>query len=270
VAEGNFPAEDVAWTHLTTNAKGKANPFYQEEFASYFGSTQKNCALNIALLNTLLASDDARLRKFFSPNSGSEYWGGISGYNMSVSDNYKEAVMCRPNIKYNSPVYLISLSEINFFLAEYYQKVKNDAATAEAYYKAAVEASFETAGLSAAAAAPVLVAYPYSAAKADEVIGIQKWVALSGINNFEAWCELRRLGYPAFKGIKAEDIYSFSNDNLDAGALPAGELYTPYQVEAQVGANSPAQRWPYAQASLNYNPNHPAVKKLNEKVFWAK
>ena len=269
VEEDNFPTEDVAWTHLTTNESGKANPFYQEEFATYFGSTQVNCGLNVALYRTLEDADDARLEAFFSPNN-SGYWGSISGYNMSTSENYKAAKFCRPNVKYNTPVYLISLSEINFFLAEYYQKVKNDAATAEAYYNAAIIASFDTAGLSAAEALDVIAAYPYSAANSEKYIGIQKWVALSGINNFEAWCELRRLGYPAFGGKKAEDIYNFTADDLDPNVLNPGELYTPYQVEAQVGANALVQRWPYAQASINYNTNHPEVKKLSEKVFWAK
>ena len=269
VEEDNFPTEDVAWTHLTTNESGKANPFYQEEFATYFGSTQTNCGLNVALYRTLEDADDARLEAFFSPNN-SGYWGSISGYNMSTSENYKAAKFCRPNVKYNTPVYLISLSEINFFLAEYYQKVKNDAATAEAYYNAAIIASFDTAGLSAAEALDVIAAYPYSAANSEKYIGIQKWVALSGINNFEAWCELRRLGYPAFGGKKAEDIYNFTADDLDPNVLNPGELYTPYQVEAQVGANALVQRWPYAQASINYNTNHPEVKKLSEKVFWAK
>ena len=271
VDEGNFPTSDVAWTCLNKNESGKANPFYQEEFASYFGSTQKNCVLNAALYRTLSANSDKRLNKFFSANTAAgAYWGSISGYNMSLSNNYKDAAFCRPNAKYNDPVYLISLAEINFWLSEYYQKVKNDAAKAQDYYEAAIEASFESAGLTAADAAPIIAAYPYSAAKADEYIGIQKWVALSGINSFESWCEMRRLGYPAFGGKKAEDIYNFSTDQLDASVLEPGELYTPYQVNAQVGANKLPQRWLYPQASIDYNTNCPAEKPLTEKVFWAK
>ena len=266
VTEGNFPTEDVAWTHLTTDEKGKANPFYQEEFAAYFGSTQVNCGLNVALFKVLDDSNDARLGAFFSKNGSNKYWGSISGYNMSTSTSYKDAAFCRPNIKYDTPVYLISLSEINFFLSEYYAKVKNDAVNAAAYYNAAVQASFATAGLTAAEAAAVIALYPYS----EKNLGIQKWIALSGINNFEAWCEMRRLGYPAFGGKKAEDIYNFTTDNLDASVLTAGDLYTPYQVDAEVGASALVQRWPYAQASINYNSNHPAVKKMSEKVFWAK
>lgn len=270
VEEDNFPTADVAWTCLATNESGKANPFYQEEFATYFGSTQQNVVLNVALLRTLDAAGDARLSAFFAKNNSGAYWGSISGYNMSTSNNYKAAAFCRPNVKFNDPVYLISLSEIYFFLSEYYQKVKNDATNAADYYEAAIAASFDSAGLSPSGAATVIAAYPYSAAKADEYIGIQKWVALSGINSYEAWCEMRRLGYPAMGSTKAEDIYSFSADNLNADALAPGELYTPYQVEAHIGSAAIAQRWPYAQASINYNTNCPDIKYSEVKVFWAK
>lgn len=270
VEEDNFPIKDVAWTHLTTNESGKANPFYQEEFATYFGSTQQNCVLNVALSRTLDDAGDARLGAFFQKNGSGAYFGAISGYNMSTSDNYKAAAHSRPNVKFNDPVYLISLSEVYFFLSEYYQKVKSDAVTAKTYYEAAIAQSFASAGLTASDAAVAIAAYPYSAANADKYIGIQKWIALSGINNFEAWCELRRLGYPAFGGKKAEDIYNFSNDTLDPSVLTPGELYTPYQVEAKIGNNALAQRWPYSQASINYNTSCPATKEQSEKVFWAK
>ena len=270
VEEGNFPDASVAWTCLNKNEKGKANPFYQEEFASYYGSTQINCGLNVALYAALDSYGDARLSAFFGKNGSSAYWGSISGYNMSLSDNYKASAFCRPAAKYNDPVYLISISEIEFFLAEYYQKVKSDAATAQDYYEAAIEDSFIEAGLTAADAAAAIAAYPYSAANSDKYIGIQKWIALSGYNSFEAWCEMRRLGYPAFGGKKAEDIYNFTNDAIDASVLTPGELYTPYQVEAKIGANSIVQRWPYPQASVDYNTNCPAQKETNEKVFWAK
>ena len=266
VNEGNFPTSDVAFKCFKENSSGKANPFYQEEFATYFGSTQVNVALNVALYRAMSAYDDPRLQAFFSPNGNNAYWGSISGYNMSTSDNYKDAAFCRPNMKYDTPVYLISLSEIYFFLSEYYHKVAKDEAQAKAYYEAAVKASFTTAGASGADTA--IEAWPYDGS--DKTYGIQKWIALSGINNFEAWCEMRRLGYPAFGGKRAEDIYSFSSDNLDANALTPGDLYTPYQVDSQVGSNTLVQRFPYAQSSALYNSNCPAPKPTTTKVFWAK
>ena len=269
VTEGNFPTADVAWAGIWANESGKANPYYQEEFATYFGSTQINVALNLALLKAMDAGTDARLGKFFSKNDAGAYWGGISGTNMSLSNNYKAGVFCRPNMAYNSPVYLITVSEVEFFLAEYYQKVKNDAVSAADHYQKAIEASFESAGLKAADAASVLAAYPYSAANSDKYIGIQKWIALSGTNNYEAWCELRRLGYPAFGATKGSDITD-EKDVYNAGLLVAGELYTPIKADKDLAANSTSARWPYPKSGTDYNTNCPDVKKINVKVFWAK
>lgn len=266
VEEGNFPEEDVAFDCFIENASGKANPFYQEEFATYFGSTQINVGLNIALYRAMSAYDDARLPAFFNANGEKKYWGGISGTNMSTSDAFKAASYCRPNMHYNDPVYLISLAEINFFLSEYYQKVANDAEKAQEYYEAAIKASFATADVEGAEAA--IEAYPYDGT--DRTLGIQKWIALSGINNFEAWCEMRRLGYPAFGSAKAEDIYNPSTDAMTETALTPGELYTPYQVESSLGPNSLVQRFPYAQSSALYNSNCPSPKPTSTKVFWAK
>ena len=266
VEEGNFPTSDVAWANMWADEVGKANPFYQEEFATYFGSTQINVGLNVALYRTMAASNDGRLQAFFSPNEAGAYWGSISVFNMSTSKTYKSASFCRPNMKYDSPVYLLTVSEIDFFLSEYYRKVKNDEAKAQEYYEAAVKASFASAG--ATGADLVLAAWPYDGT--DKSLGVQKWVALSGTNNYEAWCELRRLGYPEMGDLAAGDIYDFANDALDETALNPGELYTPYQVNSKVGAGVVLQRWPYAQGSQDYNKNCPEVKENTVPVFWAK
>ncbi|MBO6160257.1 MAG: SusD/RagB family nutrient-binding outer membrane lipoprotein, partial [Bacteroidales bacterium] len=233
--------------------------------ATYFGSTQINVGLNVALYRTMTASGDNRLQAFFSPNGSGEYWGSISGYNMSTSKNFKAAAFCRPKMAYDSPVYLITLSEIDFFLSEYYRKVANDAAKAKQYYEQGIKDSFASAG--AVGYENVLAAWPYDGT--DKSLGVQKWVALSGTNNFEAWCELRRLGYPEMGSLTAAQIYSFSGDEMDAAALTAGELYTPYQVDSEIGAKTVLQRFPYAQGALDYNKNCPAIKKNTVPVFWA-
>ena len=265
VGQGNFPTADVAWAGIWADESGKGNPFYQEEFATYFGSTQINVGLNVALYRTMTASGDGRLNTFFSTNDAGEYWGSISGYNMSTSKKFKSAAFCRPNMQYDSPVYLITLAEIDFFLSEYYRKVANNAAKAQEYYEQGIQDSFTSAG--AVGAERVIAAWPYDGT--DKSLGIQKWVALSGTNNFEAWCELRRLGYPAMGDIAAADIYDFTGDALDAAALPAGELYTPYQVDSEIGAKTILQRFPYAQDAQDYNKNCPAIKKNTVPVFWA-
>lgn len=262
IAENNFPTADVAWAGIWKNESGRANPFYQEEFATYFGSTQINVGLNVALFRAMSDYDDARLAAFFTPNNSGVFWGSISGYNMSTSNNYKAGAFCRPRMAYDTPVYLISLAEIEFFLAEYYSA--SNPALAEEHYEAAIRASFATAGVDGAEAA--IAAYPYKGNTRN--LGIQKWIALSGINNFEAWCEMRRLGYPTFGGKKAEDIYS--GDTVDPEQLTPGDLYTPMYISSDVGPNQLMQRWPYPLSSSNYNSNAPANKAPTEKVFWAK
>lgn len=258
VAENNFPDADVAWTGIWSNESGKANPFYQEEFATYFGSTQVNCGLNVALFRAMSDYDDARLAAFFTPNNSNQYWGSISGDNMSTSANYKANSFCRPNMAYNSPVYLISKAEVEFWLAEYY----GNNAQGKAHYEAAIKASFASAGVDGAEAA--IAAWPFDGSK--KTIGVQKWIALSGINNYEAWCEMRRLGYPAIGSVIATDIYS--GDNMDPNKLAPGDLYTPKDVDPEVGSNILA-RWPYPLSSTSYNANAPKVKNPTDKVFWA-
>lgn len=267
VAENNFPASDVAWTGCWKNESGQANPYYQEEFATYFGSTQQNVILNLALLATMNASDDARLKAFFNPNiDKSEYTGGVSGTNFSTTASYKANYWCRPNMAYDSPVYFITRSEIEFFLAEYEARY-GSAAAAEEHYKAAIEASFASAGVTGAET--VLNAYPWDASNWARCIGIQKWVALSGTNNFEAWCELRRLKYPAFGNVTGDQIYNVVTDDYQPSLLEPGTLYTPIQVNGTLGNNKVLQRWPYPESSANRNSKVPEYKGDATPVFWA-
>ncbi len=267
IAQNNFPTSDVTWANCWKNESGQANPYYQEEFATYFGSTQQNVILNIALLATMNAADDARLKAFFDPNiDKSEYTGGVSGTNFSTTASYKANYWCRPHMEYNSPVYLITVSEIEFFLAEYEARY-GSAAAAKAHYEAAIQASFDTAGVTGVET--VLNAFPWDDSNWAKCIGIQKWVALSGINNFEAWCELRRLKYPAFGDVTGEQIYNVLTDAYNPSILEPGTLYTPIQVNGTLGNNKVLQRWPYPESSANRNSKVPDYKGDGTPVFWA-
>lgn len=270
VAKNDFPEEDIAWTGIWADESGKANPFYQEEFASYFGSTQKNVSLNLALLATMESSDDLRLQAFFEPNKSGQYKGGVSGTNFSTSKVYNSDFFNRPKIAYDSPVYLITKSEVEFFLAEYYAK-NGTAAQAKSHYDAAITQSFLSAGLSSNDAQKIITGtYAYNNLNYQKLIGIQKWVALSGTNNFEAWNELRRLKYPAFGSVNGTSIYNVASDTYRPELLVAGTLYTPISVFGELGNNTILQRIRYAQSSTNANNNAPAVKPDKEPVFWAK
>lgn len=268
VAENNFPTQDVCWQGCWQNMKGQANPFYQEEFADYFGSTQKNVVLNLALLKVMDAADDPRLEAWFSPNANDgAYKGMISGTNMQATKQYKDGYWCRPVMTYDAPVYFISVFETEFFLAEY-EATYGNAGAAEAHYNAAVQASVASAG--ASDASDILAAYPWNAADWKKNLGIQKWVALAGTNPFEGWCELRRIGYPAMGSVMGSQLYDVVNDVYNPAPLPAGELYTPIDYDTSLGAGKVIQRWPYPESSMNRNKNTPAFEGEAVPVFWAK
>ena len=276
IAEGNLPTADVAYEGCWSNESGAMSPFYAEEFSTAWGSTQINVAANIAIIGTMQQKDangniiyeDPRLPVFFETNADGEYTGGISGTNFSTSTDYQSTYWCRPVASYDMPVYLITKSEVEFFIAEYYARQGN-AAQAESHYKAAIEASFETAGVGGAA--ENIQQFPYNSANYKESIGVAKWIALAGVNNFEAWCEVRRLDYPAFGSVSGNDMY---NDRDDASYKPElyvpGTLYTPIQVFGQVGEKHLLERWPYAESSSSRNSNTPDFPGYTSPVFWGK
>ncbi|MCC8112647.1 MAG: SusD/RagB family nutrient-binding outer membrane lipoprotein [Bacteroidales bacterium] len=268
IAEDNFPKGDVYWQDCWANQAGNTNPFYYEEF---YPGRQNNISLNVALENTYEDAQDAREAAVWNVNDEDDYQGWVStavGIT-SQSQYFNSTGYSRPNIVYNSPVYFITKAETEFFLAEYEQRY-GSATAAKEHYENAVIASFETCGLSSDEAQLVLYAYPYSASDYMRVIGIQKWVHLAGTNPFEGYCELRRIGYPAFGSVQGDDIYNQSADNFQPMLLPAGTLYTPIQVSSDVGANQLLQRWPLPSSSTSTNTNAPTFLGATTPIFWAK
>ena len=112
ISEGNLPTSDVAYTDCWGSETGQMNPFYSEEFATSFGSTQINVTANIAIVGTMQLKDaegnityeDPRLAAFFEPNGSGNYTGGVSGTNFSTSASYKSTYWCRPVASYDMPV----------------------------------------------------------------------------------------------------------------------------------------------------------------------
>ena len=276
ISEGNLPTEDVAYTSCWSDETGQMNPYYSEEFSTSFGSTQINVTANIALVGTMQLKDangdvvyeDPRLAAFFDKNSSGEFTGGVSGTNFSTTNNYKSSYWCRPKMAYNSPVYLITVSEIEFFIAEYFAR-KNDVAQASAHYAAAVQASFASAGVGGAD--EYLTHNPYDQSTYKKVLGIAKWVALAGVNNFESWCELRRLRYPAFGNVTGVQLYNIDTDAYAPQLYQPGTLYTPIQVDGNIGNNHIIERWPFASSSSSSNGNAPKFENADylKPIFWA-
>ncbi len=276
IAEDNFPTSDVAWEGCWSSESGSMSPFYAEEFATNWGSTQINCIANVAIIGTMQQKDgsgdvtyqDGRLSKFFEPNGSGNYTGGISGTNFSTSDAYKSTYWCRPVASYDMPVYLVTVAQTEFFIAEYYAQTGNSA-QAKAHYEAAIEASFATAGADGAAEA--IAKIPYDQNNYKKCIGISKWIAMAGVDTYEGWCEARRLDYPAFGSVSGSQMYDLMNDSSYKPELyQSGTFYTPIQVFDKVGNNHLLERWNYAEASSARNSNTPEFPGYTSPVFWGK
>jgi hypothetical protein len=273
IDENDFPTADVAYSSCWANESGQMSPFYAEEFYSGWGSTQVNVIPNIAVLNSLIRKDsegtvtytDPRISAWIEKNAAGNYTAGVSGTNFSTSSTYRASYFSRPVASYDMPVYLITLSDIDFYIAEYYAR-EGDDTNAEAYYNMAVEASFATAGVDGAS--EYLEQSPYDSSNWQESIGDAKWLSLFGTNPFEAWCELRRLDYPAFGSVSGSDITD-EEDTYNTNLLGAFTLYTPVQVFGQVGENQLLERWPYAESSSARNTNTPDFPGYTSPVFWA-
>jgi hypothetical protein len=93
---------------------------------------------------------------------------------------------------------------------------------------------------------------------------------LAGVNNFEAWCELRRLKYPTFGAVSGDALYNTTTYAYTPDPLVATTLYTPIQVNPELGANKVLQRLKYPESSTSRNANAPAPKGDGTPVFWAK
>ena len=278
--QGNLPTSDIAFSDGWTSEAGHISPFYAEEFATNWGSTQVNVVANIAIIGSMQVKDDEgavvfedpRLPKFFEKNGSGKYTGGISGTNFSTSSSYKSSYWCRPVASYDMPVYLLTLAEQVFFAAEYYARQGN-AQQAEAYYFLANTYAMQTAGFgsnAAVQASKFVNQWPYDQSNYKKSIGIAKWIALAGVNPFEGYCELRRLKYPAFGTVKGSDMYNETDDSSYKPDLyKAGTLYTPIKVFGPVGDNQLLQRWPYAESSSARNSNTPAFPGYTTPIFWA-
>lgn len=270
VAEGNFPTSDVAFEGCWKGVSGEMNPYYSEEFATSWGSTQVNIIANLAIVGTMQTDTytDPRLAAFFESNADGNYVGGLSGTNFPNTNAFKLSYWCRPVASYDMPAYLITVSEVEFFLAEYYARYGSEA-DASLHYAKAIEASFATAGVGGAD--DYLKQYPYDNSNYAKCLGVAKWVALAGTNDFEAWCELRRLDYPAFGEKQGSDFYNLQTDeSFNVASYVPGTLYTPINYFGQLGANKVLERFPYAESSSARNSNTPDFPGYAVPVFWGK
>ena len=193
-AKGNLissNSENAAFVFASSQAR--SHPLYQD---SEINNRDDFCVSEY-LVTSLNSMNDPRLPKFAKNASG----GTIVGMPYGLTDNQAtelKPTTSRPNDSVRqatSPHVIISYAEVQFLLAEIYQR-GIVSGNAEDAYKNAITASMNQWGITDSSEINnYITSNGYDSGNWKKSIGNQKWVALY-MNGFQAWCEWRRLDYP--------------------------------------------------------------------------
>ncbi|MFG6685607.1 SusD/RagB family nutrient-binding outer membrane lipoprotein [Mariniflexile sp. HNIBRBA6329] len=252
----NFITSDAKFSvYSATQEEDKNNPFYDVQI-DRLGDV--NNIASASLLNFYTDNSDPRIDAVYRKNTSNLHRAIDQGDRGSFASLVAGA-FSRPNIKPNTPVYLLTVSESNFLQAEALIRYASGVG-ADAKYNAGVLNSFLTYGLTAAQANTLTGtggAYQYVPSANIETairqVMVQKWASLAYINNIEAFFELTRTKYP--------EIVTFGTQNYTIGnliisknsILPAGQ--TPKTLF-------------YPTDEINRNKNVNQKDALTEKIWW--
>ncbi len=203
------------------NTSGKMNPLYSGYGKNYKGdltSANQQYGLNVFLSTLYKASNDPRLELCWEPGVESkDYSHALQlGQNGDPEDHWgHSSVRMGPGIYGDASdggVMVMSVMEVNFLIAEALARGYNLSSagvdgTAKDYWTAGVEESIDYYGTRAGAedidelttqylGEDVLGPAAWDDANPVKSIIYQKYLALVGVNHFEAWSDYRRTGYP--------------------------------------------------------------------------
>ncbi|WP_242929499.1 SusD/RagB family nutrient-binding outer membrane lipoprotein [Pontibacter vulgaris] len=240
---------------------GQQNPFYDTYKKSFSGALDQYNRANNYVLKKMQNSNDIRYQYFFSkaatPLNNNTYYGYNFGEVIPNSDPKaaNSSDVAGPGLAKSAtqPQWLFTSVESLFLQAEATQRgwIAGDA---KAAFEAAVEESFvwldvEDAEAEAAdylAQENALVNYDAASDKIRFIV-MQKYLALVGVNNFEAWVDYRRLGVPT-------DL--------------------PLSLAPSRGTNGIPKRLLYPQSEYSYNAANVAaegsISAQTSTVFWDK
>ncbi|MBC5775978.1 SusD/RagB family nutrient-binding outer membrane lipoprotein [Pontibacter sp. KCTC 32443] len=239
---------------------GQQNPFYNTYKESALGATDQYNRANNYVLNKMKNSGDVRYQYYFSeaavPLNNNLYYGYNFGEVLPNNDPYKHANssdVAGPGLAKSASQdqWLFTSVESLFLQAEATQRGWL-AGDAKAAYEAAVTESFKWLKVAnAEAAAQDYLANGGTISSWDDatdkirLIVMQKYLALVGINNFEAWVDYRRVGVPA-------DL--------------------PLSLAPSRGGNGIPKRLLYPQSEYSYNAANVAkegtISAQTSTVFW--
>lgn len=234
-----------------SNSKLNQNPLYTTNQAIGVDYNILASATSINYLDTL---PDPRIEDYYYPNDNAGLFSGvIQGQGRELpapQSNGDFSYINEQIIGPTSPVILISAWESYFLQAEANARGFGSG-DGQAEYEIGIELSwgnYETASGVIASDLPTYLTHPlvdYTLATGTEakveLIITQKWIAMNGSQNFEAWTEFRRTDYPKF-------FETSTTTTLTPGQFPRRFL------------------WPDAEVTTN--PNVPSGNLVTSKVWW--
>jgi len=241
-------ADNFQFRFLT--AANQTNPIHQFE-----GSRPNQFFPSKTLVDIMNAKNDDRRIAYFTKLNGI-YVGDVNGdpatsTSFSRMNTYLRGKLSSTTYGGEAPIRMLTYAEQNLILAEYYARpdAGNSITTAETFYRAAIQASFDNAREFAdATEAPLIIAgaTTYLASPNGTILAgnaLQKIIEEKFVSNYgvaiEPWTDWRRTSFPALTPV------------APATAIP--------------------RILPYAFSDRSYNPNTPARPSIFTKsVFWDK
>lgn len=238
LTENNFLLTPACMTAFKDEENGR-NPFYE----TFMDRLAGNVAASKTLIDTLINTADPRLTAIFIPAeaSGIEVGIGQGRYKEDQSKyaNYKN--LSTPNVTGLSPVYLFTVPEVYFLIAEAELRY-GSAANAETNYISGINASFDMLHVTQT---PSMYNTPSSAYYYNGLYSImlQKWIAAANTTAIESFFDKNRTGYPS-------NFVASPVSVLTPGATP--------------------QRLLFPETERKSNPNTPKRVNLDTKVWFTK
>jgi hypothetical protein len=246
---------------LTIDAKisyqdvgGNQNPLYAEGVAL---QRTGNLRASSTAVDAYVSNNDPRLTTFYTVNTA----GNVVGIPQGSFETIPAVPPTFPApitggrfssaagpISGAAPVKLMTAAEAYFLQAEAVARGWAPAGNVTELFQAGIKASFDAYENPDADYATYIATSPAAQLPADMVgmikaIVTQKYFAMNGNQNFEAWTEWRRTGYPDFLVVS------------EASSL---------------GTNEMPARLLYPETEITRNANFPGVKKITDKVWWDK
>ena len=245
--------ENAQVSYLTEG--GNTNPLYSA--ITELGSIQNlvASATTIDYMTSTTANGDPRVFALYAPSLNGSYVGLPQGlytatpgtqtsYPSILTGGYADDAASAV-----APVKLMSSYESFFLQSEAAARGWMTTVDPQLAYEDAIAESFTAVGLDATAQeytdyiTDPAIAYPASGTTEDQIKAIitQKWAAMCGTQNDEAWIEQRRTGYPDFFVVSANSLYG-------------GSIFP--------------ERLLYASTEVTRNANFPGQKLIWDRVWW--